>query len=667
MPPSRGHLPRTRLATPWTSQVRRRKPLRTARICTKSTSPMLPEPTPLRHAQTSAHPAVQASEAPAVGDLRSALGRSLGSPGGLEMDESPVHADPLEPAPSTRENMPPLHATLDDKSDFPAARPSQDRPAQDAGHAPSESFARTVSHEAPWADDDATDPAWRFSGDALSPRDFVAESTRTNSFPEVPPTHGIPSAHVAAQDTDAFGLRSANGAEQLSVLPDDLVDDEPFLPDYGSAAPHQLGPGDGLGPASPLDDEAKYEEGLPLLSSARSAQEQSAAPPTEPHAQSTTADPFGDVQATDDGDFDSLVNGPSSASHQEPRPLERKSTEQVLGSLQYAPHSETHDDTRASSPRQTSANIPSDDVVDAAKGTVVSQVPDETAPKEQPRDTTAEEGSSRGPKDGDLAELWKAALDDDEFLDDEEPPKDAASLFPDDGEGFLEDLPEPSSSETLNQPSSSITTPVIGQDGKMPGFSSASNASSHGVQPQPSSQGRYTPSNMSQAQTPPNPYAPPANQFSTNAMSARSGAAPGQQFPFPSPSASVYGAPDAPPSTWSSQPSNAASRPDAARAQSYADKSKGGYSSPYDLPMDVSRPKKRASMQHLGRGFNPQVPQPPQPSLPAEEQQHVQPRYPGDRPFGRSSIAANAYRAAVNPVSVVEYATFGGSAGPPPP
>ncbi|KXJ93278.1 hypothetical protein Micbo1qcDRAFT_161261, partial [Microdochium bolleyi] len=43
-------------------------------------------------------------------------------------------------------------------------------------------------------------------------------------------------------------------------------------------------------------------------------------------------------------------------------------------------------------------------------------------------------------------------------------------------------------------------------------------------------------------------------------------------------------------------------RPEIPKAQSFADKAKGGYQSPYDLPMDVVKsPRKRSSMQQMSR------------------------------------------------------------------
>ncbi|KAI2643322.1 Sec23-binding domain of Sec16-domain-containing protein [Xylaria nigripes] len=157
----------------------------------------------------------------------------------------------------------------------------------------------------------------------------------------------------------------------------------------------------------------------------------------------------------------------------------------------------------------------------------------------------------------DLDAKWAAAFaddDDDGFLLDtvtESKELDPADIFGSDDEGFLDDAEEP--------------TPVaLAQPQSQP----------------PSFNGRSVPE-LAQQQpgSMPNPYAPaPAVVLQ-------------QHPPYSSnvtPLGIGYGV--LPP------------KPDVPKAQSFADKSRGGYQSPYDLPMEVVKPpRKRASAQQLPR------------------------------------------------------------------
>lgn len=175
---------------------------------------------------------------------------------------------------------------------------------------------------------------------------------------------------------------------------------------------------------------------------------------------------------------------------------------------------------------------------------------------------------------GTLETMWQEALadeDEDGFL--ETPPMedteiDAAAFLGSDDEGFLEDIDEPVQ-ESLPTPT---TLPAI-------------------------------------PATAPNPYA---------ALQAVPKQLPAQILP-------PVAHPD---SNWSYQPPPAPpiapavqygqfsqSRPELVKSQSFADKSKGGYSSPYDIPTDlvsnVVKPRKRTAIQAPTRE---QVPAPPRSS-----------------------------------------------------
>ncbi|KAI1816706.1 Sec23-binding domain of Sec16-domain-containing protein [Poronia punctata] len=156
----------------------------------------------------------------------------------------------------------------------------------------------------------------------------------------------------------------------------------------------------------------------------------------------------------------------------------------------------------------------------------------------------------------DLDAKWAAAFEDDDdegFLLDtgadttESKELDPAEIFGSDDEGFLEDEEQPAAA------------------------SSTSN-------------GPYAPQSIQQQSYPaPNPYAPAPLVAQTPVTLPRPPYATANTAPV----ITGYGLP--PP------------KPELPKAQSFASKSKGGYQSPYDLPMEVVKPRKRASAQQLPR------------------------------------------------------------------
>ncbi|KAI0192160.1 Sec23-binding domain of Sec16-domain-containing protein [Astrocystis sublimbata] len=182
----------------------------------------------------------------------------------------------------------------------------------------------------------------------------------------------------------------------------------------------------------------------------------------------------------------------------------------------------------------------------------------------------------------DIDAKWAAAFGDDDdddggFLLDtttESKELDPADIFGSDDEGFLEDeeVPTPAAAPP------SQTQPA-----------------------HPNPNGRYTPGAVQpQSHTSPNPYRP---------------ASIAQQQP-------LYASGIAPPATGFGSPPP---RPDIPKAQSFAAKSKGGYQSPYDLPMEVVKPpKRRTSVQPLPRG-NVASPAPPSNLPPRNASMYAQP------------------------------------------
>ncbi|CAM1508089.1 Fc.00g049370.m01.CDS01 [Cosmosporella sp. VM-42] len=218
----------------------------------------------------------------------------------------------------------------------------------------------------------------------------------------------------------------------------------------------------------------------------------------------------------------------------------------------------------------------------ANQGTLSRQSTLEETPEEEEELAQEENKPEAAVPTEDLAAKWEDAFaddDDGEFLledsNTENKEVDPAAFFGSDDEGFLEDeepvpapAPAPAPAPSSKQPSAS--NPYLPQ-AAAPQTAQSAYASSPRIAPV---QATSTP--MYNALAPTTPF----------------GAVP------------QYGAPPQP-------------KPEMPRAQSYADKSKGGYHSPYDLPSDLVtttvKPRKRASMQQLPRSTPPpsQGPVPP--------------------------------------------------------
>lgn len=331
------------------------------------------------------------------------------------------------------------------------------------------------------------------------------------------------------------------------------------------------------------DEESRYEEGLPLVSS-------------EPqHERSTaTQSPSRDAKAKEideehdrDGFFDKIASkAQEDTTSFKPHPLDRKSTTQVLDSMHYVPHSLNHAKPESIDERPSLANMTGGGIAVSAS-TVESQVF-----AEQQTDSI-----DSVPKDEDLAEMWRAALGDDDLLEEDGNSMDPLGFFDDDDEGFLEGSDDQAKvSGPQLAPSPPILEPIYGPDGDMQGFGDRSRASA-------SVQNRYLPASASQPQTHSSSSYYGAQQLPQvlsrpqNSMFAQTGLAnTAEQPPF-----AGQGFPSRPQMPVSTQ--------------SFADKSKGGYTSPYNLPMDVTRPKKRTTNQqgHPSSDAQPASRRPPPP------------------------------------------------------
>lgn len=443
-------------------------------------------------------------------------------------------------------------------------------------HLSTMSFARTVSHEFNWNDDgnDDEDTEGGLPRTETDPFKFMPPTDRSNSFPAVPVLehtqdhqldHPLPSnqaedivnevEHEVEQDEEREDIE----AKLASAFQDSNDDD--FLAELVEESGYAQYIGGDVQDTVEEASDARFTEGLPLI------------------AHDADADANGTVDAAHQGherlktdflaeedDFFAQVRDSTADATQEvvPSPLERKSTMQVLDGMGI---------TGPGANIATLQETPEED----------EQVEDaEHAQDDAPEEKPAE----------DLADKWKevfAGDDDDDFLLDDTTDTrevDPAAFFGSDDEGFLEDEAEQTSAQPAEPAPASLASPVT-------------------ASPTKPLNGRYLPPGQttSAAAPRPSPYLP---SVSTIGMQPAASTPFLQSAPAPTPPmASGFGCGAPPP------------RPEPSKAQSFVDKAKGGYQSPYDLPMEVVKPKKRASMQNLQRTpMAPHVPPPPGPQAP---------------------------------------------------
>ncbi|KAJ6438299.1 COPII coat assembly protein SEC16 [Purpureocillium lavendulum] len=427
-------------------------------------------------------------------------------------------------------------AKPDDVADQAADVPPPAEPAwpQATKHSSSMSFARTVSHDINFNDDDGTEfSLTRSDTDTFS---FMPPSDRTNSFPVVPPMTAGSDEHddQPLPATQALDLleeteREAEFDEQQYLAgnsavasEDSLVEPKSMRPKHGAS--RSIG-GEGQ---EPDPAEARYEEGIPLIPQAEAGVE-----PADVSKEPSFTDPFAEDEGNDDGFFSQAqTTDVKTDDHADNiHPIERKSTMQVMGSLDHEPL--------------------------ARQGTLVETV------EEHDEDAVEQAVNEAQPPAEDLASKWQEAFasDDDEgdfLLEDsaaENKDIDAAAFLGSDDEGFLDDDDEAAQAPKPAPAVSSVAS---------------------------------------------NPYAPAAAVApqSTPAAYTPATTVPTQGFAYQEPAPTPFGQPPPP-------------RPELTKAQSFADKSKGGYASPYDLPTDLVnttiKPRKRASMQQLPKEL-PQAP-----------------------------------------------------------
>ncbi|KAI9746396.1 MAG: vesicle coat component [Claussenomyces sp. TS43310] len=534
---------------------------------------------------------------PELGNLRDALKTSLASPGGVEMDEIPKHSESRQEVAKAEEILERRRAEHSSTGPTPAHEP---------GHTSSASFTRTVPQDVDWGEDDEVDPEWNIHRRDTDPFKMMPMTNRSNSFPAVPPTHypnlDRPLPQSQAEDImnlvdhprdSAFEAETHDGdgavrgsAEDLSrtTISDEHRDgvDPDYDRSYGRAAPETA------------DVEDRYEEGIPLVAGSRPPELLAAG------EQTLKSVMFADETAEEQDEFFSRIglNEPTEPPSQPA--LERKSTMQVLDALNLQPDDEVGDrEDNPKSPRSAFEGTLGDEI-SLSENTALSQIFGDSDVN-----FLEEESSNAGnkePSQEDLAAKWQAALADDEFLDDDEgllddevgPENgiDPTALFGSEDEGFLEDEEETDSS--ASHQITSVTSPetVTDTNGQVLGLD---NIARRAHASQPNSQSRYLPAGTSQSSSQPtgNTYIPAAPLL-TDLSSRGSNFTP--TYNSGGPVAAI-----APTTTADLQSQDP--RPGMPKAQSFVNQAKGGYSSPYDLPMDVVKPRKRPSMQQIGRGY----------------------------------------------------------------
>ncbi|KXH49950.1 COPII coat assembly protein SEC16 [Colletotrichum simmondsii] len=471
-----------------------------------------------------------------------------------ESDDGPKEASTSTPAAEPEPNSFPSTEPANDIAPQPQSVADEAKPsAPTLGHTSTNSFTRTVSHEVNWDDDHDTE--WTLPRTDTDPFKFMPPNERTNSFPPVPPASGV-SAAVPGTEQPLPSNQAEDLIHEIESAPEHFdngafQDTSHVANDFENGFDDEQQPQDDqhyVGRDATFTEQedlgSRYEEGVPLIPHSESNGEVS-----QPEQKLAG---FGDEAAGED-DFSQIQNSNNddlpdfSGNH----PLERKSTMQVMGDM----------NTNTLSRADTLGEMLEED----------EDVDEPTISTEEPAEPIQSEDSGAKPAD-DLAAKWEQAFADDdgedflldESLDEagESKPVDPSAFFGSDDEGFLDD-----DDDDLPTAAAPALAPVVQSAGQ---------------------QNRYTPT-VASHQASSSPYAPTA---------------PAVPSPYQPQNAATPFAPAVAPyaaqRTQSAAPYNAQqTRPEPVKAQSFAAQSKGGYTSPYDLPMEVVVPKKRASTNQL--------------------------------------------------------------------
>ena len=405
-------------------------------------------------------------------------------------------------------------------------------------------------------DEERLDPAWGIK--RMDTGQVLAQVQRSPSFPDFVSQREMPKIEPPAHLAMTQAERALQEVEEMTG------GYSPFTHESSAQFPKLIRPvseqgQDCDGPSKPTRSftadepmkgntkaETRFEEGVPLIHE-------------EPDVQGGAQDPA--ERLADDSLFD-ISEGTAEAffssrpaegaSETRPPPsMDRKATADVLRSLHF------------------SARDVSDSPIDE-----MSQKLPESSPDENWLNSGGTiESSNNDENIDDISDRWKAALDDDEFL-------------VEDPDELLPDSPPDSPSSFLESLKADEVESEGREDGRMP-FDNQSSPDLASLQTiQPSHRSAFQASNPSFA--PHQPSTSDLTRMSPSTFGNLGLTRPGissmnsmqQQFQRPAL---------------------------APKTESFVDQSKGGYKSPYDLPLELSKPRKRPQMQS---------PAPPSPMLP---------------------------------------------------
>ncbi|KAG5971223.1 hypothetical protein E4U58_000139 [Claviceps cyperi] len=410
-------------------------------------------------------------------------------------------------------------------------------------HASSMSFARTVSHEISFPDDD--DGEWNLDQSEAEAFAVMPSSDRTNSFPavpsadsEIPAQVDVPLASNQAQDVMEEDAKVAESEEEYMMRSpegDSLVTWHRHGTNRPQAITHRP-IGVELEDTTSMEAKARFDEGLPLIPHSEAVIDDD----TQQSSARSTVDPFAEQGDNEDDFFGQVAKDLKTQNDEETnaKHLERKSTAEVMEAI-----GDRESLTRDSTPNKTleeEADVSSEGFSLGTSGNVESP-----------------------PATEDLASKWEEAFgddDEDEFLLDDSTAEakdiDATAFLGSDDEGLLDDDLDAQAPTTAPYQS---RQPVVNP------YAPASVAAQSTIAYIPTSATGFT--------------SPPTFGY-------------GQQQQA---NVTPYGA-----GQFCQTPQSL--RPAPVKTQSFVDKSKAGYSSPYDLPTDLVKavkPQKRSSLQQL--------------------------------------------------------------------
>lgn len=406
-------------------------------------------------------------------------------------------------------------------------------------------------------DEERLDPAWGIK--RMDPSQVLAQVQRSPSFPDFVSQRERPTVEPPAHVPMTQAERTLQEVEEItggySPFTQKPNAESTTLVHYGTEHEQPLNSGPletkNTLPASETTNsenkaEARFEEGVPLIHQETDAQARG----DFPAMTSAVNDLFDVSEEADDAFFFDKQVEEVTEDHS-PSSLDRKATSDVLQSL----HFSTQD--------------ASDSPVDGSS----QRLPESAEDADWFTSNDAIGSQNKDNKAEDISEMWKAALDDDEFLV-EDPDELLPDSTPDSPSSFLESI----KAEDVNTQKP--------EDDRTPSGTEASHDLASLPTNQPSSHTSYQASNPAFA--PHQPSTSDLTQISSSAFGNIGLSRPGisslnsmqQQLQRPAPHL---------------------------KTESFVDQSKGGYKSPYDLPLELSKPRKRMQTQ---------APVPPSPVLP---------------------------------------------------